>query len=116
MGMAQTTAVGDRVVVVHELTVGEVRDWIAAAEAGAQEDALQGLALDDCGLSDLARMSDISADELEAYTPSEMADLIAVCKEVNPHFFRVRAALSGVARLMLREAAVLASNAPPSFS
>lgn len=101
-------------VTVKELTVGEVRNWLLDAETGVSEDPLHALALEDCSLADLARMSDIDARALEDYAPSELAPLIAAARELNPHFFRVRAALSGVARMMLKEAEALALSKTPA--
>jgi hypothetical protein len=104
----------DCAVTVKEMTVGEVRNWLLDAETGASEDPLHALALEDCSLSDLARMSDIDAQSLEGYTPSQLTPLIAAAKELNPHFFRVRAALSGVARMMLKEAEAMALSKAPA--
>jgi hypothetical protein len=101
---------------VRELTFGEVRDWLTEAESGQAEDPLHALALEECSLADLARMSSITVRELEACAPSDLADLLAACKALNPHFFRVRAALSGVARLMLKEAEQLSLTATPASS
>lgn len=112
MRATRTVTLGDRAVTVKELTVGDVRALIIAFEAGDSVDPLHALALDECTLADLAAMSDIGAADLEAFTPSELADLVTVCKGLNPHFFKVRAALSGVARLMLQEAEALTSTAP----
>jgi len=106
----------DCTVTVKELTVGEVRNWLLDAETGVSEDPLHALALEECSLADLARMSDVDARALEDYTPSELALLVAAAKELNPHFFRVRAALSGVARLMLKEAEQLSLTAAPASS
>ena len=116
MAVTRSVSVGDRLVTVRELTVREVRDWLADADCGAPDDPIHALAHEDCSLSDLARMSDIAARDLEDYTPSELEALVATARKLNPHFFRVRAALSGVARLMLREAAALVSTAPPADS
>lgn len=107
---------GAHSVEVRELTFVEVRDWLLETETGPGEDSLHALALEDCSLSDLARMADITTLELEAFAPSDLVELIATCKALNPHFFRVRAALSGVARLMLTEAAALHSTATPASS
>lgn len=108
--------VGDTSVNVRELTFAEVRSWLVEAEAGGSQDPLHALALEDCGLDDLARMSDASVREIEQFAPSEIAELIEIARKLNPHFFRVRAALSGVARMMLAEAEALASTAPPASS
>ena len=116
MAASKAIKVGERLVTVKELTVGAVRDWLAATEKDTSGDPLHALALAECNLADLALMSDISVADLEAYTPSEMVELIATCKELNPHFFRVRAALSQVARLMKAEIEALPSTETPASS
>ena len=116
MPATRQVQIGERTITVRELTFAEVRDWLVETEAGADQDPLHALALDDCGLADLTRMCDASAAEFESCTPSDIAPLVDAAKKLNPHFFRVRAALSGVARLMLSEAQQLASSAPPASS
>ena len=116
MAATRPVQVGALSVTVRELTFGEVRDWLVEAETGQAEDPLHALAMEECSLTDLARMSSITTAKLEDCTPSELADLMLACKELNPHFFRVRAALSGVARLMLKEAAALGSTETPASS
>ena len=97
-------------VTVKELTVGEVRNWLLDAETGVEGDPLHALVLEECSFDDLARMSDIDARALEGYTPSELAPLVAAAKELNPHFFRVRAALTATARAVQREIEQMAST------
>ena len=50
--------------------------------------------LDGFGLGDLLAQCDASAADLEKFTPSELAPLVAACRELNPFFFRVRAVVS----------------------
>jgi hypothetical protein len=116
MPAKRTVIVGERTVEVRELTFGEVRDWLTETETGNGEDPLHALALEDCSLSDLVRMAGIDIAALEACTPSDLVELIKACKDLNPHFFRVRAAHASVARLMLKEAAALSSTATPASS
>ena len=116
MPATRPVPVGKLTVNVLELSFTEVRNWMVECESGATTDPLHALAFDDCGLDDIARMCDVSVAALEAYTPTELADLVAACKALNPHFFRVRAALSGVARMMLEEAKALHSTAAPAPS
>ena len=61
-------------------------------------------------------MSDAAAEDLEAYPPSELDELIAAARAINPHFFRVRTALAGVARVMQAEASALTSSDPSAAS
>lgn len=90
--------VGERTVTVRELTVAEVRSWIAEHEAGAVVDPLRAFVLDDCTLDDLARMSDITADDMERHTVGELLALRDKARALNPHFFKVREALVSVSR------------------
>lgn len=98
-------------VTVRELTVAEVRAWLVEAEAGAPVDPLRAMVFDDCSLDDLARMADAAADVLEGYTASELAPLYEAAKALNPHFFRVRAALTRVAQLIEAETGSMISTA-----
>ena len=116
MAATRVVFVGDLAVVVRELTFQEVRDWLTAAESGATEDALFALAFDDCSLSDIAYMSDAEAAQLVGYAPSELADLTKACKELNPHFFRVRTALSGAVRFVEMQLDQNSSTSSPARS
>lgn len=98
-------------VTARELTVTEVRSWLVEAEAGLPVDPLGALVFDDCSLDDLARMSDAEPAALEALTYGELLPLHDACKALNPHFFRVRAALQKVARAIDAEAAAMISTA-----
>lgn len=116
MPLTRIVTLGERTVTVRELTVAEVRAWLLEHEIGKPVDAIQALAVDACSLDDIAHLCDLSAADMEAYAPSDLAPLITACQELNPHFFKVRAALNGVARTMLAEAQALASSAPPASS
>jgi len=85
-------------VTVFELSVAQVRNWVVESEAGASVDPLRAMVFDDCSLDDLARMCDMTADDMEQYGPMELAPLRDKCKAFNPHFFKVREALIGVSR------------------
>lgn len=90
-------------VTIHELPVKEVRAWTVEIEAGRAVDPLRAFVFDDCSLDDLALMSDVSAEQLEAYGPSELERVRAKAKALNPLFFKVREALHGVSRILLAE-------------
>ncbi len=98
-------------VTVRELTVADVRAWVVEMEAGATVDALGSFVFDDCALADLARMSDADPASLESMTYGELLPLRDACKDLNPHFFRVRAALQKVARAIEAEAEAMISTA-----
>ena len=98
-------------VTVRELTVAEVRTWLAEIEAGVAVDPLGSMVFEDCSLDDLVRMSDATAEGMEALTYGELLPLRDACKALNPHFFRVRAAVQKVARASEAEAASMISTA-----
>ena len=104
-----------RDVTVRELAVQEVRDWLVeyeASQAGQlHTDPILAMVWPDFGLEDLARMCDAPAAALAAYPPSELETLVVACKEINPHFFRPRAAVAQVARAIQAEAARMQSTA-----
>lgn len=106
MPATRTITIGVLSVTVRELTVAEVRELLITAPRSA--DPLRALAFDDFGIDDLALLSDASAEDLELFAPSDLQPLVYACKELNPHFFRPRAALNGVARMMLAEAGQIA--------
>lgn len=106
--------VADRPVTVRELSVTEVRNWVAEQEGGAQGDPIRAFVFEDCSLDDLARMCGMPAAAMEAYGPSDLADLHEKCRALNPHFFRVREALISVSRAIQSGLDSLSSTVPSS--
>ncbi|MBP8788755.1 MAG: hypothetical protein KBE22_03210 [Candidatus Accumulibacter sp.] len=98
MAASEQIRLGEHTVTVKELSVADVRNWVAENEAGATVDPLRSLVFDDCSLDDLARMCDMPAEVMEKFGPLELAPLREKCKAFNPHFFKVREALTGVSR------------------
>ena len=100
-------------VTVRELTVAEVRDWAVSLDAADRTIDLGGeFAFDGVSLDDLVRMCDAGADQLDRYTPSELEPLLAACRELNPHFFRARAAWAAAQTALLR--GILNGTSSPS--
>ncbi|MBF0157500.1 MAG: hypothetical protein HQL57_09985 [Magnetococcales bacterium] len=91
-----------RTVTVRELTVAEVRLWLKELDQlreGALDLVTEGI-MADASLGDVARMTDLTPEELDGFTPSAIESVIAVCREINPHFFRLRDRLLEAARAM----------------
>lgn len=106
--------VGERTVSVRELTLKEIRAWLADASDESSADALDFVGMtvvDGVTLEDLARMTDLTVADMDALTPSEVQRLADVCREVNPGFFRVAAPLHKIARAALENYASRNSNA-----
>lgn len=96
--------VGDHTIIVSELSVAEVRSWFVDLDSNQARDPLQALVFEDCGLDDLARMCDMPVEQLEEFTPSELAGVLQAARELNPFFFRVRRALNAATRQLVQAA------------
>ncbi len=108
---------GERTVTVRELTVREVRDWLTSLEKGtAVVDAAGEFAWDDCSLQDLARMSDCPVDAFDDFAPSDLGPLKQAARDLNPHFFRTRAAVAAAQAAMIRRLLPEQSSDPHSHS
>lgn len=105
----QVTLPNGETATVRELTVAEVRDWVTDSAAAGARDPIHALALDGLGLDELARMVSCTAADLEAFAPSELAELLETAKALNPHFFRLRSALEWATGRVVR-------SAPPETS
>lgn len=94
--MAQVTnsrevQIGDRSVIVREMTVRDVRNWLAdVSAAGPLVNWIDETLMHDISLGDLARMTSLEVDEMDAWRPSELQQVIDVARELNPHFFVLR--------------------------
>jgi len=84
IGKTVVKMISGREVICRELTVGQVRALIA-------KDCKQDLAnvglMGDMMLEDVEVFTNLSPEEVDAMHPSVLADVVAGCKEANPHFF-----------------------------
>lgn len=88
-----TVPVGDRQVVVHELTLAQIRAYLRGEElkavAGHQPDVYDSLVdVDGCALPLIYAMSDLAPGDLDSALPSQMGALVAAIKRANPSFFQ----------------------------
>lgn len=79
--------VDGQAVICRELTVLQVRGWLNDMVQATVEDPLDSALFADCSLGDVKRMTDLNDDRINAMRPSQLVQVIAVCKELNPHFF-----------------------------
>lgn len=88
--------IGDCHVTVRELTVGEVRAWLNHIKQ-LESDLIGDALFEDISLGELCQMTDANLAELDTFTPSELREVAAVAKELNPDFFGMRARLTAAA-------------------
>lgn len=97
-------------VTIRELTVAEVREWMAGLASAAEKpvDVIGAVMFEDGDLADLPLFveGEFDADRL---TQSEIRECFAKAKAINPDFFRLRSKL-----LMAGAAASAPSQPSPS--
>lgn len=110
---AQTVInLGDLPVTVRAITARELYDWQIEIEAKASGKvtciSAYDLFFDDCGLEDLARMTDQPVDVLAEYSHDELLPVLEAARGLNKPFFRLRAVMAeqamAVKALQLAEA------------
>lgn len=115
MALSHAVPAGALTVTVRELTVREVRDWAQSVADGLIEvDPIAFLALEGASLQDLEFMTDKTVADLEVLAPSDLSEVLSVCRKLNPHFFRLRGGMTGAALMMQEEARRVASSVPAS--
>lgn len=93
---SRVVEIGGVTVVCRELTVLEVRKWLEGCGDQSRIDVVGSFLFTDCTLDDIKRMTDLSDDRVDSLKPSQVQEVIAVCKELNPHFFVMLGKLSTV--------------------
>lgn len=101
MKVVKTVPACGRDVTVSELTVGEIRAWLAGAAAGDDADVVDVALFEEVTLTDLLRMTDLTADEIAGAAPSELASLRESVKAVNRDFFSLRSRLERLGEMAL---------------
>lgn len=92
---------GDDTVIIKEMTVSDVRKWLKDVEQ-LRNDGInivtEGI-MGEASLTDVVRMTNLDMEDLDKMLPSYIDVIIAACREMNPHFFRLRDRLLEGARL-----------------
>ncbi len=102
MRITKQITVADRAVTIRELTVADIRVWLKSLETVTAEFDLVGSELiDGTDLADLAIMTDLTAADLDASTPSELRQVFDACREVNADFFALRGRLEQIGQAAL---------------
>lgn len=92
----------DRAVEVRELTVGEIRRWLAELESEASEEAdIVGEFLrSDLSLRDLARLTDLTVEDMDDLPQSAIGKIADTARKLNPDFFGLRDRLNQAGQRM----------------
>lgn len=78
-------AFGDLHITVREMTVMQVRTWLSEEQAG--EGLIETAFFEDCAFSDLKRMSSLTDEQIDTLRPTQLREVIQLCRELNPDFF-----------------------------
>jgi hypothetical protein len=90
-------AVASKEVTVNELTVAQVRELINEASAGGETDVVNATLIDGVDFNQLLKMTDLTAAELDAMTPSQIQQVADAAREVNRHFFTLWGRIMAIA-------------------
>lgn len=100
MRVTREINVAGRVIVVRELTVGEIRAWLK--EAGAVSgDVVDATLFEDFSLPDLSMMTTLVPEAINAMTPGELRQVRKAAEEVNADFFAMRSRVVALGRQAL---------------
>ena len=96
----------DRAVEVRELTVGEIRRCLAEleSEASAEADIVGEFLRSDLSLRDLARLTDLTVEDMDDLPQSAVAKIADAAKKLNPDFFGMRTRLSDAGKRLAQDA------------
>jgi hypothetical protein len=99
-GFSKSVEIDGVEIVAHELTVGEMRQWLVAAQTLQEFDMLSRFLFHDheVTVDDLVLMSSASRGFIESATASELVKLVAAIKDANPFFFQFRQRLKALAQ------------------
>lgn len=93
MRVEKTVPFLGRDVKVRELTIAEIREWLAKAQVSEGEgtpDVVTMLLFNDLSLDEMQEFTDITSEEISGATPSQLEEIKEFCKKVNSHFFALR--------------------------
>ena len=100
----RTVTLDARTFTAYELNINDLRTWYSnVAMPGGSCDVVNEMAVPDIGLDDLALMCHCEVVDFDALTYRELVQISTAAKEVNPHFFRMRAMITET-MLMINEA------------
>ena len=103
-----------REVTVRELTVGEIRAWLADLAASTnqqQQDALGLILFEEISLREITMITDLPSMQIETLRPSSLKQLVQAIITVNPQWHDCRKRLSALGeKIRIANAANAASR------
>lgn len=102
MRMSKKVRLGDREVVVSELTVAQVRQLLEEMERPGEVHVLD-MMFKDAPAQALTMSTGLSFEDLEQYAPSELEPLKEAFLETNPFFVKLIEDLARIGQEVLKE-------------
>lgn len=99
-------AVASKEITVNELTVAQVRELINEA-AGGESDVVNATLIEGVDFNQLLKMTDLTANELDAMTPSQIQQVADAAKKVNRHFFTLWGRIMAIASQTLSKPSII---------
>jgi len=93
MRRTEVLKLGYQKVTLRELTVGEVRNLLASRP---EQDTVGYMFFEDITIAELLAMTDLSDDDVNNLSQSELDAVRLKAKELNPHFFAMMTRLKNL--------------------
>ncbi|OQR35916.1 hypothetical protein BWR15_06200 [Pseudomonas sp. T] len=100
MALSQTVRLGEVIVEVRELTVGEIRQMLKSMAESTDGDMVDYAVLEEIGLRELLLMTNLEPEVMEDLSPSQLRLVYEACREINKDFFALRARVEETGRRM----------------
>lgn len=90
MALKRTLIIETVEIVVNELSVSQVREWLKNNDSATNPDLIDSLLFEDFVLSDLACFTNLTGSIIDTMPPSDLRKVVDCIRELNPHFFGLR--------------------------
>lgn len=99
MRVIREVKIGERLVQVREMTVGEIRAWLSRKTEDLG-DLIDVALFEDFSLGDVCAMTDLEAGDIDQLTPGGLGRVMDVAREINPDFFAMCARMVKMGRAL----------------
>lgn len=86
----EVLTLNDTEVIVRELTVADIRNWLASLIASSEYDPVNSELFEDFTLDDIQLVSNVSSQFVESLTLDQLRQIFDLAKALNPDFFSLR--------------------------